>query len=578
MNFRNFTLSGLLLVGSLCNNSVQAQHSNEFYNNGALVHIEAGAEVHVWGDVHMYQTSGQLENNGLLKVQGNMYSDASFQQRGTGTTLLENSDVNTGERQFISGSYAVRGGTAQIGVNDGSFYNLELNNDQRAVYLVNSGAGTTPQYVADVRGSINFDPQGLGPTMATNIVTHDIGMTGAITYPSNGSNYAAEFGMMNTTAGQGNYINDTWHQSGNNNMSLQDNGYIVGKHRRAISPTGGTYGYFIGLDPDVATANNGGNKGFQYVHFVFGNNTYDVVSGYYEAGSPNNTMGAAIECSGYNMNDFWGNRHGEWIFDDINNVTNGGQYEIRVWPQDPTSPWNGTVWTISKDDVFHYPAPDPLHNDCGSAPTNLKRTGFEDFSAFGLVSGIILLEFKIIHLAATPINNKFIKVDWSTSKETNVDHFVIERSTDAINFYPVANHAATGNSQIVQNYFINDYAVLPNINYYYRIKAVKTDGSFEYTHSVVASLKKEGNTQTINLFPNPIIEGNATLEITSTIDKESSIRVFDAIGQLIYTKKLDIQKGINTYSIETQDWSSGIYYIHINSAQSATVKELIKAE
>ncbi|MDX2359152.1 MAG: hypothetical protein QNK23_00005, partial [Crocinitomicaceae bacterium] len=94
--------------------SVFAQHNNEFYNDGALVHVEAGAEVHVWGDVHMRQGTGILENDGLIKVQGNSYSDALFQQRGSGTYRIENSNVNTGERQFISGSYAVRGAQAQI--------------------------------------------------------------------------------------------------------------------------------------------------------------------------------------------------------------------------------------------------------------------------------------------------------------------------------------------------------------------------------------------------------------------------------------------------------------------------------
>jgi len=578
MNFKNFTLSGLFAASTLLVSSLQAQHSNEFYNNGALVHIEAGAEVHVWGDVHMHQATGTLENNGLLKTQGNMYSDELFQQRGTGTTLLENSDVNVGERQFISGSYAVRGGSAQIGVNDGSFYNLEVNNDQGFVYLVNSGAGATPQYVADVRGSINFDPQGLGPTNATSIVTNDIGMTGAITYPANGSAYTAEFGMMNVAAGQGNYINDTWHQAGGDNLSVQDNGYIIGKHRRAISPAGGTYGYFIGLEPGAPVANNGTNRGFQYTHFVFGANNYDVLSGYFEAGSPNNTAGAAIECSGYDMNDFWGNRHGEWMFDDINNVTNGGEYEIRVWPQDPTAPWIGTVWTISKDDVFAYPAPNPLHNDCDAAPTNLKRTGFEDFSAFGVLSGIILLESEITDLTATAINNRFIKVDWTTSKEVNVDHFVIERSTDDANFSALTTHTAVGNSQIPQSYFIDDAAVLPNINYYYRVKTVNADGTTQYTNSVVAALTKEGNVQTVNLFPNPISEGNATLEIVSTIDKETSIIVYDAIGQLILSKDINVQQGLNTYSLETNDWPGGIYYVHINNAQSSTVKELIKSE
>lgn len=586
MKIRNFTLNCLLAAGAFFALPTQAQHANEFYNDGAIVHIQAGAEVHVWGDFHVVDgasTAVELHNDGLLKVQGNMYSDAAFQQRGTGTTLLENSDVNTTERQFISGSFAVRGGTGQIGTDDGSFYNLEINNSNptlRSVYLVPSAlAGNTP-YVADVRGSINFDPQGLGPTNATSIVTSDIGMTGAITYPANGSAYTAEFGMMNNAAGAGNYINDTWHQSGGDNSSLQDNGYIIGKHRRAIAPTGGTYGYMLGLDPSTATANNGQNKGFQYIHFVFGNNTYDVLSGYYEAGSINSTMGAGIECSGYDMNDFWGDRHGEWIFDDINNLAAGvgGDYEVQVWPQDPTSAWSGTVWTISKDDIFVYPNL-PLHNDCGPSAVGLSRNGFDGFSQFGVVSGVILLESEIVDLTATPIDNKYIKVDWTTSKEVDVDHFVIERSTDDANFTALTTHPATGNSAVPQSYFIDDHAVLPNIHYYYRVKVINTDGTVDYTHSVVASLTKEGNVETVNLFPNPTLNGNnATLEITSTIDKTSNIIVYDAIGQLLINKRVEVQQGLNTFTLETQDWPGGVYYIHVNSALSSTVKELIIAE
>lgn len=571
MKLKNFTLNSLFLTAALYALPSQAQHNNEFYNNGALVHIQAGAQVHVWGDVHMRTATGLLENNGLLKVQGNMYSDALFQQRGTGTTLMENSNVNTTERQFISGSYAVRGGVAQIGVNDGSFYNLEVNNTQRAVYLINTGVGATPQYVADVRGSVNFNPAGLGAANATNIVTHNIGLSGAAVYPANGSAYTAEFGMMNSAQGNGNYLNSTQAVSGN--LSTVDNGYIIGKHRRAIDPAGGTYGYILGLEPAGVSA----ARGFQYIHMLFGANTYEVLRGYFENASPNSSMGAAIECSGYDMNDFWGNRHGEWVFDDINGVA-GGDYEVRVWPQDPAVPWAGSVWTISKDDVFLYPSPDPLHNDCGPGPSNLPRGPFNGFSEFGVVSGIILLDTRIIDLMATPINNKYIKVDWTTDKEQDVDYFVIERSTDDANFVALTTQDAVGNSPVPTSYFTNDMAVLPNINYYYRVKIVDMDGTVEYTHSVVASLTKDGNVETVNVFPNPISVGNATLEITSTIDKESTIVVYDAIGQLITSKVVSVRKGINTYTLETQDWPAAVYYVHVNSALSSTVKELIKID
>jgi hypothetical protein len=147
---------------------LSAQHSNELYNNGAIISIQSGATVNVRGDMHMI--GGTLTNAGTITVEGNLYSNTSFQQRGAGTVRIENANVNTGERQFISGSYAVRGGQAAIGVDDGSFYNLELNNDQGFVYLV--GAGN----VADVRNSVDFKPA----LIRNTIVTHDIGMTGVI--------------------------------------------------------------------------------------------------------------------------------------------------------------------------------------------------------------------------------------------------------------------------------------------------------------------------------------------------------------------------------------------------------------
>jgi len=567
MAFRNFTLLSFLLLMGV--SSVYAQHNNEFYNDGALVHIQAGAEVHVWGDVHMTQATGRLENDGLMKVQGNMYSDALFQQTGTGTTRMENSDVNVGERQFISGSYAVRGNTSQIGVDDGSFYNLELANDQGIVYLDNTGAGANPEYVAGVRNAVDFQ----AGAVSNRIVTADIGITGAIAYPANGASYDAEFGMMNPVAGASgiqNFNNNT--ATLNGNQSGTDVGYVQGKLRHAVSGAGGTYGFLVGLEP----AGINGQRGFQYIRLALQANNYDIIRCYFQAGSPNNAA-VDIECSGYQMDDFWGNRHGEWIFDDFTGAGTG-DYDVTVWPQDPSVPFAGTVWTISKDDVFLYPTPDPKHNDCGPSTVGLDRGPFNGFSEFGVLSATILLDAEIIDLDATAINNKYIKVDWGTNQEKDLDFFEVQRSTDDMNFQTIQTVSAVGNSTVRQEYTIDDYAVLPNVNYYYRIKSVNTDGSYEFTNSVVESLTKTGDVNTINVFPNPVTNGgNATVEITSSVDNDVNIRVYDAIGQSLHNQNVTVQKGLNTYILQTADWPAGVYYIHVNGAEYATVKELIKS-
>ncbi len=565
MNIKKSTLF-TLFAGTLLGTSISAQHNNELFNDGAVIHIQAGAEVHVLGDVHMTKSTGELNNNGLMKVQGNLYSDGLFEQRGTGTTRIENSSVNVGERQFISGSYAVRGGTAATGVNDGSFYNLELANDQGIVYLVNTGAGMNPEYVADVRNSVNFQAGGV----LNRIVTADIGMTGAITYPANGSNYNAEFGIMNPTAGLGSMTNNT--ATTNGNSSSVDAGYIQGKQRRAITAAGGVYGFLVGLEP----ASIIGQRGFQYIHLTMQPNTYDVIRCYFESGS-SNAATPDIECSGYQMDNFWGDRHGEWIFDDMNGV-NGGDYEVAVWPQDPSTAFSGTTWTISKDDVFLYPRTNPLHNVCGTSSTGLTRGPFNGFSQFGLVSATILLESKITTIDATPIQNKFIKVDWATSQEKNLDYFEIERSTDDMNFQTIASINAVGNSSQLQNYNINDNAVLPNVYYYYRIKSIDDAGTFEYTNSVVASLTRTGAVDNVNLFPNPITDGTVTLEVTATTEKTLNIGIYDAIGQLVVSKTTTVQKGFNQVSLDASQWPAGVYFVHINSDTFSTIKELIKSE
>ncbi len=567
MNNRNFTQFCLFSAGLFLSTIAGAQHSNEFYNDGALVHIQAGAEVHVWGDVHNYQATGDLQNNGLLKVQGNMYSDDLFRQQGTGTTRIENSDVNVGERQFISGSYAVRsvGSTAKGTAADGSFYDLELVNDQGMVYLVNTVGGAFDKYVADVRNSVHYN---LHPTQMNRVITSDIGMTGAITYPANGSAYPAMFGMMNPTSplgGAEGWRQNTVQMSGN--MSGVDWGYVQGKMRQQVdATTGRQYPFVVGVEPGGA----GMQMGMQYSRIDFAAGAdYDVLEAYYERALPN-AFTPAAECNNYLIDYFGGSDHGQWVFD--NPAGGSTLYEMWVWPQDDNYPAN-SVWMITKDNGISG-TPD----ECGPTPVGLKRGGFSGFSTFDVAGATILLESEIVELTATPINNKFIKVDWTTSKEVAVDHFEIERSTDDANFSAITTHPATGNSSIPRSYFINDLAVLANINYYYRIKIVNVDGTVDYTHSVVASLSREGNTETINIFPNPISDGEATIEITSLTENNTTIVVYDAIGQIVCHRQVAVKKGLNTYTLDTQDWPSAVYYVQVSNSQSSTVKELIKSE
>lgn len=535
-----------------------AQHSNELYVNGALLYTSSTSEMYVLGDVHVVSTS-EFQHNGLLEVQGNMYGSNTMRQTGTGTVRLHNRTVNIGEVQTIysTDGFAVRGGYATIGSwLDGSFYNLELANDQGTVYLSGSSYG------ADVRNSVNFNP-GLGsPT--NRIITCNPPPSAV---PADGPAYTSIFGIMNlSTALSTVMVNNT--VSTNGNSSSIDNGYVQGKLRRAIDPAGGIYGFVLGLEPTAAGPTQ---RGMQYSQINFAANDYDVVTGYFDSGFDNTVSGYQLECSGYEIDYYGGVDHGQWVFLQLGGNT--GTYEMTVWPQnDNFTPQ--TVWLVTKDNII-----DGTTDDCGASPVGLSRDGFNGFSVFGVAGGSSALPIELLDINATPINQHTIRINWSTATETNVSHFEIERSIDGINFSSIGTTTTDGNSVSVRNYDFDDVNCIPEQIYYYRIRTVDNDNSSQITIIVSAKTISEDNTiSSINVFPNPFGGTNFSINLYSSLKQTIRTTIYNNIGQIIYDQPASVIEGQNSFSIEVPDLSNGLYFIEIeeqNQLQPARFK-LIK--
>lgn len=535
-----------------------AQHNFELNNQGALIRVQAGANVYVQGDVIMEGASALFNNDGFVEVQGNMFSDALFQQRGTGTVRMENNDVNTGERQFIEGSYAVRGGQAQIGVNDGSFYNLELANTQGVVHLVGTGN------VADVRNRVDFDPAAASGNPPVNrIVTHD-----TVTLPANGSGYNAIFGMMNPTPGLGNFLNNT--ASANGNMSGVDVGYVQGNLRRAVAPGGGQYDYVVGLEPAGAAA----ARGFQYIRLNFSGNNYDVVRSYYEQGSPNVIGGAPNQC-GYVINYFAGADHGEWMFQ-AENAAGTGPYEVVIWPQDGAWPAQST-WFITKDNAIQ-----GTLNDCGPTTIGLDRTAFNGFlspSEFDFAGGSVILDANELLLTALPVDNRYIEVRWQNLEESNVARYELERSLENNQgFDAIDIRAAAGNDQDAWSYSHPDYAVISGEDYFYRVKYTDQNGMAMYSNTVQARLGAGGLASEINVYPVPVGSQGLNLQITAPEDKVYTVSVFDAIGKMVWQDNIEAPAGLSERQIDTGTWAKGAYFMRLQSLGESIVKEIIRVD
>ncbi|WP_158638433.1 M36 family metallopeptidase [Panacibacter ginsenosidivorans] len=142
---------------------------------------------------------------------------------------------------------------------------------------------------------------------------------------------------------------------------------------------------------------------------------------------------------------------------------------------------------------------------------------------------------------------------WQTLQEYNTANFIIERSTDGVNFHQLATVAAAGSSSIARTYQLTDQLPL-NGKDFYRIKQVDKDGKF--TYSPVRSLEFLLN-QIINITPNPAHDKIAVT--ISGNDKALKVSIIDATGKQV--KSFNMQGQYLQLSLP--GIAPGIYYIRI---------------
>ena len=123
-------------------------------------------------------------------------------------------------------------------------------------------------------------------------------------------------------------------------------------------------------------------------------------------------------------------------------------------------------------------------------------------------------------------------IQWTTLQETDIDKFVVEKSTDGVNFVTLGEVPATGNSNTLQQYQFTDTDLVNGTNYY-RLRIIDINGFFSY--SPIRKINGDGNDFTISIHPNPITQG---LLYISTPVNTSRIELHDVSGRLIISSKV----------------------------------------
>lgn len=191
----------------------------------------------------------------------------------------------------------------------------------------------------------------------------------------------------------------------------------------------------------------------------------------------------------------------------------------------------------------------------------------------------ISLPIKIKVFTAEKFNDeRASNLRWTSSTEVNASHFEVERSSDGFIFEYIDQVTAAGNSNIEQHYALIDRTIPTTRNkqdvYYYRLKLVDLDGSFEYTDVRSVRFDDDANV-TFNAYPNPTTSKLYINMSTPAYDETqfTQANVFDLSGKLAYKQNVST-KGIT--ELDLDQLTNGAYNLIIVHNGKTYQNRLIK--
>jgi len=198
------------------------------------------------------------------------------------------------------------------------------------------------------------------------------------------------------------------------------------------------------------------------------------------------------------------------------------------------------------------------------------------FKNFTYEKPLITLPVKLESFDATLNNNNKVDLRWTTSMEENVSHFVVQKSTDGVNYSDAGLVFAAGNSTQKINYKLSDD--ITNVNakvIYYRLCSVDIDGKFSYSDVRIIRISSQAlSSVNITAYPNPV---SSQLRVTIPANwqnKKVSFELFNANGQLV--KKTDNSSSSQTETINVSDLGRGMYVVRVNCNGETAQQKIIK--
>ena len=179
-----------------------------------------------------------------------------------------------------------------------------------------------------------------------------------------------------------------------------------------------------------------------------------------------------------------------------------------------------------------------------------------------VISGNVPVELTSFNAS---VKNNSVELTWITATETNNSGFEIERSTDNVNFMKIGFIKGNGTSSEFHAYNFADKKLSSPGKFYYRLKQINLDGTFEYSKTINVSIGTPGKFELSQNYPNPF---NPTTTISFQLPEKAlvTLKVYNILGQEVAVL-LNGKKEAGSYQVNFNGNSlaSGIYIYKLST-------------
>jgi hypothetical protein len=206
--------------------------------------------------------------------------------------------------------------------------------------------------------------------------------------------------------------------------------------------------------------------------------------------------------------------------------------------------WNGTSWDERAGSSVG--GSSCTGAGAGVVTSNSLITAFSPFSFGSKSTGVNPLPVELLNFSATCHEQKVL-LNWSTASETNNDYFIIEQSTDGVNWLPVIKVKGFGTTSQTHRYSYVTSSANNEIKYY-KLSQVDVDGKKESFDIVY--LNCPSNSDRMLIYPNPAEnELNLQFDLTKNYGI-GQIKVIDNLGRVCLENNFNLTKGIDLHKLK----------------------------